>query len=126
MSASSGFSAAGSLDPAIHHDLDPPPERGARYSDLFDSGPHPPDCAFCPICTTIGILRRTDPAVLEHVAAATRELVTAFGLLLERAGETLAQAASSQAPEQRNPQNGSEARAEDPGPVPPVRRIDTR
>lgn len=62
--------------------------RGARYSDLFEEAhDHTSDCAYCPICATIAAVRNTKPEVLEHLAAAARELVLAAGLFLEHAGE---------------------------------------
>jgi hypothetical protein len=62
-------------------------ERAARYSDLFAAPDHEhaPDCAYCPICATIGVLRNTHPEVLEHLATAARELMIAAGLMLEEA-----------------------------------------
>lgn len=63
-------------------------ERSARYSDLFEGGhEHTSDCAYCPICATIAAVRNTRPEVLEHLAAAARELVLAAGLFLENASE---------------------------------------
>ena len=79
-------------------------ERAARYSDLFGvkHEEHTSDCAYCPICTTIGAIRKTRPEVLEHFAAGTRELMIAMGLLLEGAGDILnamqEKAAGSSAP----------------------------
>ena len=62
--------------------------RGARYSDLFeDAHQHTSDCAYCPFCATIGAVRNTKPEVLQHLAAAARELVLAAGLFLEQASE---------------------------------------
>ena len=62
-------------------------ERAARYSDLFASKhDHAENCAYCPICATIGVLRNTKPEVLEHLAAAAKELITVAGILLEEAG----------------------------------------
>jgi hypothetical protein len=61
-------------------------DRGGRYSDLFDTGSghaHDSNCAYCPICAAIGVLRNTKPEVLEHLAAAARELLLAAGHLLE-------------------------------------------
>ena len=67
-----------------------PDLRAARYSDLFESGPaHPPDCAYCPICSAISIVRRANPEVLDHLTIAARELLLAAGLLLEKAGEAI-------------------------------------
>jgi hypothetical protein len=69
-------------------------ERAARYSDLFaarhDHGES--NCAYCPICTTIGVLRNTKPEVLDHLAAAARELIAVAGILLEEAGDVIAAA----------------------------------
>jgi hypothetical protein len=63
--------------------------RGARYSDLFENAHNhsTSDCAYCPICATIAAVRNTKPEVLEHLAAAARELVLAAGLFLEQASE---------------------------------------
>jgi hypothetical protein len=70
-------------------------QRAARYSDLFGSShDHPSDCAYCPICATIAVVRETRPEVMEHLAAAAREFVMAAGLLLEEAGEILDRASS--------------------------------
>lgn len=92
------------------------PSRAARYSDLFGADPglepedgaqvqepirfpgvshghshvRPSDCAYCPICTTIGVIRTTKPEVLEHLAAAGRELLAAASLLLEEASNLMA------------------------------------
>jgi hypothetical protein len=65
--------------------------RGARYSDLFENAHNhsTSDCAYCPICSTIAAVRNTKPEVLEHLAAAARELVLAAGLFLEHAGESI-------------------------------------
>ncbi len=66
-------------------------ERAARYSDLF-AAQHDHDasnCAYCPICATIGVLRNTKPEVLDHLAAAARELITVAGILLEEATEVI-------------------------------------
>jgi hypothetical protein len=62
--------------------------RAARYSDLFESRrdhEHPPDCAYCPICATINVVRNTKPEVLDHLAGAVRELMIAASMLLEEA-----------------------------------------
>ena len=72
--------------------------RSARYSDLFGSQhEHPSDCAYCPICATIGIVRNTKPEVIDHLAAAAREFLTAAGLFLEEAGEVLGRAEAARA-----------------------------
>ncbi|MDQ3964266.1 MAG: hypothetical protein M3277_10205 [Actinomycetota bacterium] len=65
--------------------------RAAKYSDLFEE-PHAleSDCAYCPICTTISVVRSTKPEVLDHLAKAARELLVAAGILLEEAGEFIA------------------------------------
>ena len=61
-------------------------ERAARYSDLFANGhEHAPECAYCPICATIAVVRRTNPEVLDHLAGAARELLAAAGKLIEEA-----------------------------------------
>jgi hypothetical protein len=83
-------------------------ERAARYSDLFGSEDpgthgdqvHPSNCAYCPICAAIGVVRNTKPEVLEHLAGAARELILAAGLLLEEA-ERVASAAE-RAPRDRS------------------------
>jgi hypothetical protein len=85
--------------------------RAARYHDLFENGhEHESDCAYCPICATIAVVRQTKPEVLEHLASAAKELIIAAGLLLDEAGKAVAS-------------------ADDPGPVDAedsgkVRRID--
>ncbi len=67
------------------------PERAARYSDLFESGHrHPSDaCAYCPICAGIAMVRGTRPEVMDHLAAAARELMLAAGLFLEEASRAV-------------------------------------
>lgn len=61
-------------------------ERAARYSDLFANGhEHSAECAYCPICATIAVVRRTNPEVLDHLAGAARELIAAAGKLIEEA-----------------------------------------
>ena len=71
-------------------------ERAARYSDLFASKhEHVDNCAYCPICATIGVLRNTKPEVLEHLATAARELITVAGILLEEATEVIGAAESA-------------------------------
>lgn len=64
--------------------------RAARYHDLFENGhEHKSDCAYCPICATIAVVRQTKPEVLEHLASAAKELIVAAGLLLEEAGKVV-------------------------------------
>ena len=61
--------------------------RAGRYSDLFGAHEeHTSDCAYCPICTGIALVRSTNPEVLDHLAAAARELMIAAGMFLEEAG----------------------------------------
>jgi hypothetical protein len=88
-------------------------ERAARYSDLFAAKHEHGDsnCAYCPICATIGVLRNTKPEVLDHLAAAARELIAAAGLLLDEAGEVIGTAEAAK-----------EARSAS-SPDPKVRRI---
>ena len=65
-------------------------ERAARYSDLFEEAHnHGSDCAYCPICATIAVVRKTKPEILDHLAAAARELIIAAGIFLEEAGEAI-------------------------------------
>ncbi len=80
-------------------------ERGARYSDLFASGhEHASDCAYCPICATISVVRNTRPEVLDHMASAAREFVLALGILLEEAGQMIgaAEAAAKEAAQKQS------------------------
>jgi hypothetical protein len=87
-------------------------ERAARYSDLFAARhEHTSDCAYCPICSAIAVVRTTKPEVLDHLAAAARELILAAGILLEEAGEVIGE------PDGKPPRKSSRSRAE-------VRRID--
>ena len=61
--------------------------RAGRYSDLFGAHQeHTSDCAYCPICTGIALVRSTNPEVLDHLAAAAREFMIAAGMFLEEAG----------------------------------------
>ena len=68
------------------------PERAARYSDLFGdrAHEHASDCAYCPFCATVNVVRKTHPEVLEHLAAAARELISAAGILIEEAAGVVA------------------------------------
>ena len=76
-------------------------ERAARYSDLFAEHEHSSDCAYCPICATIAVVRNTKPEVVDHLAAAGRELIAALGLLLEEAEGVIATAEEKRAEEQK-------------------------
>jgi hypothetical protein len=61
-------------------------ERAARYSDLFgEQTDRTSDCAYCPICATIAVVRNARPEMVEHLAAAARELVVAAGLVVQEA-----------------------------------------
>lgn len=65
-------------------------ERAARYSDLFgDRREHSSDCQYCPFCATVNVVRKTHPEVLEHLAAAARELIAAAGILVEEAARVV-------------------------------------
>lgn len=91
--------------------------RAARYSDLFAARhdhEEVSDCAYCPICSTIGVVRKTKPELLDHLSAAARELLIVAGILLEEAGGIIA--ASDQTTRHQS------APAEDPPDN--VRRID--
>ena len=69
-------------------------DRAARYSDLFDSNSRrASDCDFCPICSVISVVRNARPELLEHLAAAAREMMIVAGLLLEEAEEVVGAAA---------------------------------
>lgn len=73
-------------------------ERAARYSDLFgDRREHPSDCQYCPFCATVNVVRKTHPEVLEHLAAAARELITAAGIMIEEAANAVAPPAPADA-----------------------------
>jgi hypothetical protein len=85
-------------------------ERAARYEDLFERAhDHGSDCAYCPICATIAVVRKTKPEILDHLAAAAKELIIAAGILLEEAGEVIG--------------TDSAVRTKD-DPAPKIRRID--
>ena len=65
--------------------------RAARYRDLFEDTHDPPsNCAYCPICSTIGIVRKTRPEVLDHLASAARELIAVVGILVDEASAVVA------------------------------------
>ena len=75
--------------------------RAARYSDLFgDRTEHPSDCQYCPFCATVNVVRKTHPEVLEHLAAAARELIAAAGIMIEEASKAVAPPAAEPAPEE--------------------------
>jgi hypothetical protein len=66
-------------------------DRAARYSDLFaEQSDRVSDCAYCPICATIAVVRNTRPEVVEHLTAAARELVVAAGVLVQEAERMVA------------------------------------
>jgi hypothetical protein len=70
-------------------------DRAARYSDLFAAGEHQEhvsNCAYCPICAGIGVLRDTQPELLDHLAAAARELIVAARMIFEEAERHVADA----------------------------------
>lgn len=91
--------------------------RAARYSDLFASQhDHVSDCAYCPICTTISVVRRTKPEILEHLGTAARELAIVAAILLEEAGDMIS-AAESRRQSQPPPAEDAPAPAQ-------IRRID--
>ncbi len=92
-------------------------ERAARYSDLFGGNhEHASNCAYCPICTAIGVLRTTRPEVLDHLAGAAREMISAFSILLEEA-EGIVGAIENLRKAQADPATDTNSR---------VRRIDVR
>ena len=88
-------------------------ERAARYSDLFASGHnHGAECAYCPICATIAVVRNTNPEVLDHLAGAARELLAAAGKLIEEAEKVVGNPPGEAQPSEPADQSGK------------VRRID--
>jgi hypothetical protein len=92
-------------------------ERAARYSDLFAGRrDHSAECAYCPICATIAVVRNTRPEVVEHLAAAAREMIAAAGILLEEAEQVIGR------PERQGRPPGAEAGT--PRHEETVRRID--
>lgn len=108
-------------------------ERAARYSDLFGDRPaaHASDCAYCPFCATVAVVRQSHPEVMEHLAAAARELITAAGILVEEAARVVAPSgAASAGPQTAAPQTqgaegaGDPPEAEDSPESSNVRRID--
>ena len=93
--------------------MEPDNERAARYSDLFAGHQdHAAECAYCPICATIAVVRRSNPEVLDHLAGAARELLQAAAKLLEEADKVVGR------PEGSSGENNGDP---DPG---KVRRID--
>ena len=88
-------------------------ERAARYSDLFAAGhEHAAECAYCPICATIAVVRKTNPEVLDHLAGAARELLAAAGKLIEEAEKVVGNPPGEEAPSEPSSHSGK------------VRRID--
>lgn len=74
--------------------------RAARYADLFEESHRDvSDCAYCPICTAIGVVRSTQPELLDHLARAARELVAAAGLLLQETGDRIGKEPTSSPPD---------------------------
>lgn len=72
--------------------MEPDNERAARYSDLFAGHQeHAPECAYCPICATIAVVRKSNPEVLDHLAGAARELLAAAAKLIEEAESVVGQ-----------------------------------
>lgn len=51
---------------------------------------HADNCAYCPLCTGIGMLRSAQPDVVDHLAGAARELISALRVVLEQAEGVLA------------------------------------
>lgn len=75
--------------------------RAARYTDLFattHAHEDVSDCAYCPICSAISVIRKTRPEVVEHLAGAAKELAIVAGLLLEEAGRIIASAEAAAKP----------------------------
>jgi hypothetical protein len=85
-------------------------ERAARYSDLFERAhsEHGSDCAYCPICATIAVVRNTRPEILDHLAAAAREMVAAAGILLEEAEKVVG--SSTEPADEGPPETSSKVR----------------
>lgn len=99
-------------------------ERAARYSDLFAEGhEHAAECAYCPICATIAVVRRTNPEVLDHLAGAARELLAAAGKLIEEAEKVVGNPPETVA-EQGDPQPSGPRSSRRSGDEAKVRRID--
>ena len=79
-------------------------ERAARYSDLFgDRREHPSDCQYCPFCATVNVVRKTHPEVLEHLAAAARELIAAAAIMVEGAAQAVAPPPAAEPDEEGTP-----------------------
>jgi hypothetical protein len=86
-------------------------QRAGRYSDLFGAEhEHASDCAYCPICTGIALVRTANPEIMDHLATAAREFMIAAGMFLEEAGKRVGTPDASS--------------AEDPDDDGKVRRID--
>ena len=94
--------------------------RAARKSDLFgherfdrsqaeEPHEHTSDCAYCPLCATIAVVRKTRPEVLDHLAAAARELIAAATIVLEEAGEIVGNAPQSE-PDESLPSDPSDGK----------------
>lgn len=88
---------------------EPEPERGARYRDLFLARhDHADNCAYCPICTGIGVFRSAQPDVVDHLAGAARELISALRVVLEQAEGVLAAVEDASRAPVEDPQPASE------------------
>lgn len=80
------------------------PERAARYRDLFEeSHDHVSDCAYCPICSAIAVVRKTRPEVLDHLTIVARELIAVAGLLLQEAEGVIGAAEAERTGDQPSP-----------------------
>ena len=91
-------------------------ERAARYSDLFEARhDHAPDCAYCPICATINVVRNTRPEVLEHLAGAVRELLVAASMMIEEAESVIGAAQQVRPDKTSDEESGSKVRRIDVG-----------
>ena len=66
-------------------------ERATRYSDLFGAADHehgdPSDCAYCPICSVITVVKEDQPRGPRTPGCRHHELIVAAGILLEEAEE---------------------------------------
>lgn len=58
-----------------------------------------PECGVCPLCRLVGVLRTTDPAVVESVVEVATSAVVSVTEVLREAGERLLAAAAASAAE---------------------------